>query len=213
MKSRSKYHHGELRTELLNLAVERLAAVGVEKLSIRALARQAGVSPTAPFRHFPDKQTLLASLAILGFNELAERLMATVGADSPVEERFVDLGAAYFNFARDFPVHYQLMFGAVLGDFSQSQALQEAAANAYDILDAMLVEIKDNRQLDHDVYVLGGLVWATVHGMASLALNVQTAQRGSDAAPRQAVATLAADIQGPLRMLYAGITDRHSGAR
>ncbi len=64
MKSRSKYHHGELRSALVSLAVKEIAWAGVEKLSLRSLARQAGVSPTASLRHLPDKQTLLADIAI-----------------------------------------------------------------------------------------------------------------------------------------------------
>ena len=74
MKTRSKYHHGDLREVLLELAVEHIAAVGVERLSIRELARRAGVSATAPFRHFPDKLTLLGALALEGFTELANRM-------------------------------------------------------------------------------------------------------------------------------------------
>ncbi len=208
MKSRSKYHHGELRCALVSLAVKEIAWAGVEKLSLRSLARQAGVSPTAPFRHFPDKQTLLAGIAIEGFKELATRLTQTSETNAGIEERFIELGATYVGFAQDFPVHYQLMFGAVLGDFSASRELQEASASAYAVLDATLTEIKSNQQLEHDVAMLGGLVWSTVHGMASLMFNVPMAQmpKGADEAPRQAVKSIHEDMRAALKMVYLGIT-------
>ena len=208
MKSRSKYHHGGLRSALVSLAVKEIARAGVEKLSLRSLARQAGVSPTAPFRHFPDKQTLLAGIAIEGFEELARRLTETSESNAGIEERFIELGATYVVFAQDFPVHYQLMFGAVLGDFSASKELQEASAASYAVLDATLTEIKNNQQLDHDVATLGGLVWSTVHGMASLVFNVPTARmpKAADAAPRQAVKSIPEDMRAALKMVYHGIT-------
>ena len=208
MKSRSKYHHGELRSALVSLAVKEIARAGVEKLSLRSLARQAGVSPTAPFRHFPDKQTLLAGIAIEGFEELARRLTETSESNAGIEERFIELGATYVGFAQDFPVHYQLMFGAVLGDFSASKELQEASAASYAVLDATLTEIKNNQQLDHDVATLGGLVWSTVHGMASLVFNVPTARmpKAADAAPRRAVKSIHEDMRAALKMVYHGIT-------
>ena len=208
MKSRSKYHHGELRSALVSLAVKEIARAGVEKLSLRSLARQAGVSPTAPFRHFPDKQTLLAGIAIEGFEELARRLTETSESNAGIEERFIELGATYVGFAQDFPVHYQLMFGAVLGDFSASKELQEASAASYAVLDATLTEIKNNQQLDHDVATLGGLVWSTVHGMASLVFNVPTARmpKAADAAPRRAVKSIHEDMRAALKMVYRGIT-------
>jgi AcrR family transcriptional regulator len=208
VKSRSKYHHGGLRSALVSLAVKEIARAGVEKLSLRSLARQAGVSPTAPFRHFPDKQTLLAGIAIVGFEELARRLTETSESNAGIEERFIELGATYVGFAQDFPVHYQLMFGAVLGDFSASKELQEASAASYAVLDATLTEIKNNQQLDHDVATLGGLVWSTVHGMASLVFNVPTARmpKAADAAPRQAVKSIHEDMRAALKMVYRGIT-------
>ena len=159
-------------------------------------------------RHFPDKQTLLAGIAIEGFKELATRLTQTSKTNAGGEERFIELDATYVGFAQDFPVHYQLMFGAVLGDFSASRELQEASASAYTVLDATLTEIKSNQQLEHDVAMLGGLVWSTVHGMASLVFNVPMAQlpKGADEAPRQAVKSIHEDMRATLKMVYLGIT-------
>lgn len=205
VKTRSKYHHGDLREVLLELAVEHIAAVGVERLSIRELARRAGVSATAPFRHFPDKLTLLGALAIEGFTELANRMQIPAQRKQDREAQFVQLGITYVEFAEDYPVHYQLMFGAVLGDFSKFPELQQAASNAYSMLDKLLTAIKAEEKLHVDVNLLGGLVWSTVHGIASLKLNVFPAEQSLDAPPRQAVKALTQDLHGPLQMLYRGI--------
>ena len=151
---------------------------------------------------------MLAGIAIEGFEELARRLTETSESNAGIEERFIELGATYVGFAQDFPVHYQLMFGAVLGDFSASKELQEASAASYAVLDATLTEIKNNQQLDHDVATLGGLVWSTVHGMASLVFNVPTARmpKAADAAPRRAVKSIHEDMRAALKMVYHGIT-------
>lgn len=206
MKTKSNYHHGDLRSVLMALAVEDISASGVEKLSLRALARRAGVSATAPFRHFADKQALLAALATQGFEDLAQRMQIGIENESDLARRFVQMGVTYVGFARDFPVHYQLMFGAVLGDFSQSQDLQRAADNAYRQLDQLLCQLVQEKNLSHDVKTLGGTVWSTVHGMASLLLNVPVAEQAMDSQPRQAVAMLSQDVEASLLILLRGIT-------
>lgn len=205
MKSKSKYHHGDLRATLLQLAEAQIALAGVEKLSLRALARQAGVSATAPFRHFSDKQALLGALAIDGFNELAQSINEESKASTSLEMRFVGIGVSYIAFAQNFPVHYQLMFGSVLGDFAQQPELQEAAARTYGILDELLMDMRRQEDLAMPIEALGGLVWSTVHGMASLLINIPPANAQTDVAPRQAVRTLAEDPRGPLKALYRGI--------
>jgi len=206
VKTKSNYHHGDLRSVLMALAVEDISASGVETLSLRALARRAGVSATAPFRHFADKQALLAALATQGFEDLAQRMQIGIENESDLARRFVQMGVTYVGFARDFPVHYQLMFGAVLGDFSQSQDLQRAADNAYRQLDQLLCQLVQEKNLSHDVKTLGGTVWSTVHGMASLLLNVPVAEQAMDSQPRQAVAMLSQDVEASLLILLRGIT-------
>jgi hypothetical protein len=99
------------------------------------------------------------------------------------------------------------MFGAVLEDFSTFKALQEAAASSYAVLDATLAEMKHSQELDHDVATLGGLVWSTVHGMASLVINVPTAivPSGADDALRQAVKSIHENMRVSLKMVDQGV--------
>ena len=79
------YHHGNLRAELLTTAIEQLRNTSVDELSLRALARSVGVSQTAPYRHFADKNELLAAMATNGYRDL--RYAGTVGKDSPLAFR------------------------------------------------------------------------------------------------------------------------------
>ena len=149
---------------------------------MRALAREANVSPTAPFRHFANKHALFAALATEGFQRL-ERAGQSGWATSSIEvdERLLAAALTYIEFADENPVAYQLMFGSILGDFSEFEGLGAAASNAYGELDKLLVEVIEVKQLPYDELVLGGLIWSAIHGFASLRLNVS----GQDGATKE----------------------------
>ncbi|MEM7004211.1 MAG: TetR/AcrR family transcriptional regulator [Pseudomonadota bacterium] len=97
------YHHGELPATLMTLALEHIQAHGTEKLSLRALAREAGVSPTAPYRHFPSKQCLLAAIAAQGFQTLREEHLRTAAKGLAPEPRLQTMAMSYINFAQTSP--------------------------------------------------------------------------------------------------------------
>ncbi|MCB1684347.1 MAG: helix-turn-helix transcriptional regulator, partial [Pseudomonadales bacterium] len=107
--SNDSYHHGDLAVTLMDLALARISAEGTERLSLRGLAREAGVSPAAPYRHFPSKRCLLAALATRGFRELLSRVQAHERLSEDLEERLLNLGRAYIGFALDRPTTYQIM--------------------------------------------------------------------------------------------------------
>jgi AcrR family transcriptional regulator len=127
---KSSYHHGDLRQLLMGLALDHIASRGTKKLSLRALARDANVSPTAPFRHFPNKHALFAALATEGFQKLEARVKEVAQSSEPVERRLLATAVTYVGFAQENPVAYQLMFGAVLGDLSEFEGLDAAAIAA-----------------------------------------------------------------------------------
>jgi len=188
----------------MTLATDHIAEFGTEKLSLRALAREAGVSPTAPYRHFPTKKCLLAALATQGFENLGVRTRAVVESDLNVEDRFVAMGVAYIDFAMENPVAYQLMFGSILGDFSEYDMLTAAASATYNEVQRMLQMVIAEKGLDVDVELFGGVTWAGVHGIASLLLNkMQKPETGS--APMASLARLYADKEGALRLMFANI--------
>jgi AcrR family transcriptional regulator len=107
------YHHGHLRDTLLAEAERTLREQGVEQLSLRDLARQAGVSHAAPRRHFADRQALLNALAGAGFTRLADEVTAAIEAAGPdFRARLRATGAAYVRFATEDPALMELMFAA-----------------------------------------------------------------------------------------------------
>lgn len=167
------YHHGDLRKTLLEACCKHIECQGTEGLSLRALAREAGVSATAPYRHFDNRQALLAALASEGFRELAGRIEGVPAAD-PIEALFYG-GLAYVRYAEANPVKYHLMFGDVIGDFSDHAELLEAACDCYARLEAILEAGLASGSLRCDsLPELGGTVWALLHGLSGLVITART---------------------------------------
>ncbi|WP_433331416.1 TetR/AcrR family transcriptional regulator [Spirillospora sp. CA-294931] len=125
MGGKAGYHHGDLRRALLTAAREMLRDQGASGLSLRALASRAGVSSAAPYRHFPDKDALLAALMTEGFEELAGHFATT--ATDPMR-RLRHLGHAYLAFATAEPELSRLMFDPGGPDRAAHPALARAEA-------------------------------------------------------------------------------------
>lgn len=108
---RSTYHHGDLAAALVAAGLDMLESGGADKLSLRAVARAAGVSPNAPYRHYADKDDLLAALAADGLGELHDRLRAI--AATTVQDRLVAVVQEGVRFAHRRPEAFRLMTGHV----------------------------------------------------------------------------------------------------
>lgn len=186
----------------MQLAITHIELEGTEKLSLRALAREAGVSQSAPYRHFPTKRCLLAALATQGFNILHDAVDAVVSNDDPIETRFIAMGVAYVEFALSHPTHYHLMFGAVLGDFSDYDMLHTASAKCFARVTAVQHELVVARGLQVDEERFAGVIWAGVHGIASLLTNMGTKQADSKSDAMNSIRTVRADIEDSLRMMF-----------
>jgi len=104
------YHHGDLRRALINAARQLLETEGPAALSLRAVAREAGVSPAAPYHHFKDKSELLAAVAEEGWAMLSEALSAAFEAAGPEADKLLATPTAYVQFARQHPALYRVMF-------------------------------------------------------------------------------------------------------
>lgn len=164
----ARYHHGDLRSALLQAAHDILAEHGVPGLTLREVARRAGVSPMAPYRHFMDKDALLAAVAEEGFRKLEQRLRDTPHAD-PMGD-LIAQGAAYVRFACDEPALYRLMFGPFLRRFEDhpglKAAMSAARATFTGAIAAALPEIDEPAR--HDVVLAA---WSLSHGLASLLVD------------------------------------------
>ncbi len=201
------YHHGDLAPVLMALALDDIAENGIENLSLRALARKAEVSQTAPYRHFADKTSLLAALATQGFTQLHALLVSASQKSSSTADQLLEIGVAYVNFAVENPVIYQLMFGRVVADFSKHTDLRTAAQNCFKLQQGLLDALIAEKQLDHDRAQLNGIVWSALHGTASLLTRVRPTDYGNKVGSRDATAAVSRDVRGSLRILFSHLLD------
>src|SRR5882762_8019515 len=122
---RDTFRHGNLPEALVNAALERLEAEGVESISLRELARDAGVNHRAVYRHFPDRLSLLARVAERGWRQLGQQLKKSTAGQSPGEPALVAASVSFFLTARDCPNLFHLMGGARInaeGEFPDLEA-------------------------------------------------------------------------------------------
>jgi AcrR family transcriptional regulator len=161
------YHHGDLRRVLLVTARDMLEHEGVDALSLREVARRAGVSHNAPYRHFTDRDSLLAALACDGyvaFGETMQQAMNGVRSDG----KLLAMGRAYVGFALEHPQLFRLMFADSM-DMTCHQELREAAMGTFRLLaDTVREEIGQ-----HDARIATVAAWSLVHGLAHLLLDHQ----------------------------------------
>lgn len=165
------YHHGDLRRALIEAAVEILRAEGNADFTLRELARRAGVSHAAPYKHFADKGELLGEVAALGYSALAEAMRgAAAGEDDPVEA-LVAIGAAYVGFGVRNPAHFRLMF-APMATERRSPVARTAAGGAWEVLAGAIGRCAEAGMLrpgdprDHAL-----AAWSMVHGLATLTID------------------------------------------
>lgn len=165
MPTTRPYHHGDLRRAVLAAAVAAIPDVGPAGLSLRDLARRAGVSHAAPAHHFGDKAGLLTAVAVEGYELLAEALTA---AQQSTDD-FLELGVAYVRFAVEHRAHFEVMFRPDLYHRRDPDLLvaQERAGAA---LYAGAGSVPTGRR-GEDVRVAGVAAWSLVHGFASLWLT------------------------------------------
>jgi len=165
-----RYHHGNLKQTLLQSAVKVLAKAGPRDFTLREVARQAKVSHNAPYRHFRDKDELLAAVAAQGFNRLADTMISASDAISDPLEAFRASGLGYVRFALEWPDHFAIMFdsGPDLGAYPDYAA---AGHRAFQVLLDKIVAAQNARQLrPGDPNRLALIAWSLVHGIAKLAI-------------------------------------------
>jgi AcrR family transcriptional regulator len=170
----SNYHHGDLKNSLISSGLEILTGDGIQGLSLRKVAKKAGVSEAAPYRHFKDKEALIAAIAEQGFIRLAGKLDAVMAEHSEdAKALFFQSGLAYVQFARDNPDAMRVMFRFRNADGEvEYPALQEAADEAF----AFLIDTVEYCQqaglarMGHPM-PLALSAWSAVHGLSMLLID------------------------------------------
>lgn len=171
------YHHGDLRAALLQAAVQLIREVGAEGLTLREVARRSGVSHTAPYRHFRDKDDLTAAIAEEGFVLLHDQIQKDVRKHRSARQRLLRAGRAYVAFALRRPEHFRVMFAADL-DPQRHPAAHAAAGQAFGQLVTLVQECQKSDEIrGGDPVNLARIAWSLVHGIASLAIGRQFAFR------------------------------------
>jgi len=171
------YHHGNLRAALVRAATELLAAEGPLGVTLRGAARKAGVSQAAPYRHFQDKEALLAAVAEEGFRGISRAGAGAAGPRRDPASALVAIAVAYVRYAVDHPAHYRLMFAPDVRGRAHP-ALREAAESAWTLFTGAIERCQRAGLIrSDDPPALAFVVWAMLHGLSMLLVDRQLPPR------------------------------------
>jgi AcrR family transcriptional regulator len=165
------YHHTNLRQTLLDAAVALIGEVGPHAFTLREVARRAGVSHNAPYRHFASKDELLAEVAGEGFDRLTASMQKSMARATSPRERLRECGCGYVAFALRWPQHFLVMFD--LPHASHGQEKQHSAGqSAFAVLEDCIAAVQESGDLPAgDPLPLAWTSWSLVHGIAKLAIS------------------------------------------
>ncbi|HEX9200828.1 MAG TPA: TetR/AcrR family transcriptional regulator [Paraburkholderia sp.] len=193
------YHHVNLRQVLLDAAVTLVGEVGPRAFTLREVARRAGVSHNAPYRHFTSKDELLATVAAEGFDRLTVSMRKSMARGQSPRERFELCGCGYVDFALRWPQHFAVMFD-LPPESLDCPPTRAAGENAF----AVLLECIAAAQLSGDLPAgdpmsLAWTAWSLVHGIAKLSIsgNLPLSARATIAFTRSASRTVFGNIAAP----------------
>lgn len=162
------YHHGDLTRALVDAARRLLEAEGPSALSLRAVAREAGVSPAAPYHHFKDKAELLDAVANVGWDLLGVQ-MSTAKAATTGMQQLTALGIAYVCFARENPALYHVMYDAARKKDEMPEGVQGNKDSAYCMVRDTMIENGADPSQDTHLELAGVAAWCGAHGLAEMA--------------------------------------------
>lgn len=196
---RQSYHHGDLPRALLDAALQLIQEEGVRGFTLREVARRAGVSHAAPYRHFADKTALLAAVAEEGFRGLHARMQhACSQGTAETRGRLQVLGVEYVRFAVERPAHFDVMFSLHIAECDAFPDLQEIAQNTFTLLtEAILSGQQAGIIRSGEASLLAIAAWSIVHGLATLLINRQV--------PLEGEAQVMALAEQITRTLYDGL--------
>lgn len=203
-KPAKPYHHGDLRRALLDEALRTIQTHGVEHLTLRTVGDRLGVSRSALYRHFADKQALLASVGKEGFRALRQVLADAWEKNGRGRAGFGAMAGAYVQFAVAHPSYYRVMFGGFIESAAKDDHFVAEARAAFQVLVDALVEQQNAGEIRRDEPVLmARFVWAVVHGTAMLVIDGQV----SEASQREALERYSSE------RIYASICEATLGSK
>ena len=167
MEEKKNYHHGDLKSALLDAATEIMVKDGLSAITTRACAKRAGVASSAVFRHFKDKRALMTGLAARGFEAMVATIASyeTQAGEEPMA-RFRAVGEGYLHFALENPELFRIMF--------RSDEIDPASAELQEATQKLGLLQKDRLgPVNPDNKAIELLSWGIVHGLATLAIDGQ----------------------------------------
>lgn len=168
-----RYHHGDLPRALLDAALRIVETQGTEALTLRAAARLAGVSQAAPYRHFTNKEAILAAVAEEGFRSLMTTIRHDMSAGEGPLGRLRGVGTGYVTFATKHPSHFRVMFGREMADRSASPSLHRLATETLSLLVGAIADCQRAGlvRADEPAADLALIAWSSVHGLSALLIE------------------------------------------
>jgi AcrR family transcriptional regulator len=171
-KMKNDYHHKNLKNELIDAGVELISKKGIDSLSLRSLAKQLGVSHTAIYRHFKNKESLVLQIIEHGYTLLHTSLEKAVKESDNIIEQFILSGRYYLKFAIDYPNYYNVMFGKYINKSDYSENLREKSMKPFNLIADIIYKAQQAgyiKKIDHRKAAF--VVWSLVHGTANLIIT------------------------------------------
>jgi AcrR family transcriptional regulator len=181
-KQGQRYHHGNLRTALIEAGLKLIEKKGVRALTLREIGARVGVSRMAAYRHFADKADLFGAISEAGFTRFADALdAARQKAGKSFRSRLKAMAVAYVRFAAEHPAYYEVMFSWADESTELTRTPGPSAARAFGILEETIRQGQEAGEvLAEDSVMLARLVWAQVHGICMLRLAPNVSVNGAD---------------------------------
>jgi AcrR family transcriptional regulator len=194
---RASYHHGNLRKALVDAALRMIRENGLESVSVREVAKRAGVSSGAPFRHFPSRTALMTAVAeqaMSRFRDEIVRALEEVEGDAPLA-RFRALGTAYMRWVVRNPAHFEVISNRALIDFEGSDSLRRDNAEIRSLMEELLTEQRRDGPLrNDDVKAISFAARALAYGVARMFVDGHFAQWDIPANRAEGAFTAAFDL-------------------
>jgi AcrR family transcriptional regulator len=173
------YHHGDLKNALIQAGIEILSADGIKGLSLRQVAKRAGVSHAAPYAHFTDKQSLIAAISTEGYKRLYKQLIH-IDQEYPNDphKKLVEVAWRYLQFAVKDPAHFKITFSGVIEKEKDYPAFVEISQKSFTFITEMVTECQAAGILPSGSSDLIAVhLWGSIHGLATLLIEDQLSSK------------------------------------